>query len=214
VDVVLGRVDLAGLLDDLGRDLLVAADRLVGRRGGELAAIDRDHPHRDQPGVGAQAEHLAEELSQRGLVADPETRDRGVIRHLVRRDHTERDVLTAAPLDRARGALADRVGINQQRHHHLRVMRRGPPAVAAIGRIEGTQVELPDRVEHEPGKVILSQPLAQRRRQQQLLLAITGQEVLAHRSPHRSGTTKSSRSTRTKRPPPAEGLCDSLTRKR
>jgi hypothetical protein len=34
-------------------------------------------------------------------------------------------------------------------------MRRGAPAFAAIGRIEGAEVELADGVEHEPGQMIL-----------------------------------------------------------
>jgi hypothetical protein len=49
----------------------------------ELAAIDRDHANSDEARVGAEQEHLAKELAQGPLVADPETRDRGVVRHLV-----------------------------------------------------------------------------------------------------------------------------------
>ena len=37
-----------------------------------------------------------------------------------------------------------------------------------------------DRVEHEPRKMVSGQPIAQARRQQQLLLAITRDEVLRH----------------------------------
>ena len=49
-----------------------------------------------------------------------------------------------------------------------------------LGGKERGQIELADRVDHEPREVILGQPLAQARRQQQLLLAITRQEVLRH----------------------------------
>jgi hypothetical protein len=94
-------------------------------------------------------------------MADPETRDRGVIWELVSRDHAERDILAAAALDPARRPLADRVGIDQQRHHHLRIVRRSTPAVAAIGRIEGLEVESGHGVEHKPGQMILGQPLPQ-----------------------------------------------------
>ena len=52
--------------------------------------------------------------------------------------------------------------------------------VGAIGSKERGQIQLADRVDHKPGEVILGQPLAQARRQQQLLLAITRQEVLRH----------------------------------
>jgi hypothetical protein len=42
------------------------------------------------------------------------------------------------------------------------------------------QIHLGDRVRHEPREVLLAQPLAQARGQQQLLLAITRDEVLRH----------------------------------
>ena len=49
-----------------------------------------------------------------------------------------------------------------------------------LGGKERGQIELADRVDHEPREVVLGQPLAQARRQQQLLLAITREEVLRH----------------------------------
>jgi hypothetical protein len=52
--------------------------------------------------------------------------------------------------------------------------------VGAIGSKERGQIHLRDRVDHKPCQVILRQPHAQARRQQQLLLAITRQEVLRH----------------------------------
>ena len=69
---------------------------------------------------------------ERRLVALAEPRDRRVIRRLVGRDHPDRDVLTAAPLDPPRGPLTDRVRVEQQRHHHRRIVRRPTPAVLAI----------------------------------------------------------------------------------
>jgi len=59
-------------------------------------------------------------------------------------------------------------------------MRRPPVPVDAIGSKERRQIERIDRVQDEPGEVILREPLAQARRQQQLLLAITRDEVLRH----------------------------------
>ena len=64
MDLVLGDVDVAGFLDDLGGDLLVAADGLVSGSRGELAAVDGDHPHLDQFGLCAEAENLAEEVAK------------------------------------------------------------------------------------------------------------------------------------------------------
>jgi hypothetical protein len=74
----------------------------------------------------------------------------------------------------------DRVAVEQQRHHHRRLVRRAAPAVLAIGRIERGQIELGDRLDHEPRQVALGQPLANVRRQQQLLLAIAPHKVLRH----------------------------------
>jgi len=59
-------------------------------------------------------------------------------------------------------------------------MRRPPVPVGAISGIERGQIELSDGIDNEPREVIPRQPLAQARRQQQLLLAITRQEVLRH----------------------------------
>ena len=52
--------------------------------------------------------------------------------------------------------------------------------VDPIGRVERAQIERRDGVDHEPRQMPLRQPLAQARRQQQLLLAITRDEVLRH----------------------------------
>src|ERR671914_1851957 len=49
--------------------------------------------------------------------------------------------------------------------------------------------------------MVLGQPLTQARRQQQLLTTITRQEVLGHRTPHRSRTTESSPSAKTEQRP-------------
>ena len=63
---------------------------------------------------------------------------------------------------------------------------RPPPSitvflsVGAISGEEGRQIELLDGVEDEPREVVLRQPVAQARRQQQLLLAIARDEVLPH----------------------------------
>jgi hypothetical protein len=113
-------------------------------------------------------------------MADTEARDRRVIGRLVGGDHAKRDVLTATPLDPPRRALPDRVRVHEQRHHHRRIVRRPAMPIGAIRGQERAQVELVDRVDHKPREVILGQPFAQARRQQQLLLAITRQEVMRH----------------------------------
>jgi hypothetical protein len=95
---------------------------------------------------------------------------------------TEGDVLPTAPLDLPRRALPDRVRVEQERDHHLRIERRAAPTVAAIGSVERVQIDLLDRVDHKPGQVILRQPVAQTRRQQQLLVTVASEKVEGHRS--------------------------------
>ena len=99
MDLVLGGVDAAGLGEDLGGDPLIASGRVVAGRGFELGPVDREHSHLDDAGLGAEAEHLAEEVGQGLLVADAEAGDRGVVGDLVGADHPEGDVLAAAALD-------------------------------------------------------------------------------------------------------------------
>jgi hypothetical protein len=48
--------------------------------------------------------------------------------------------------------------------------------VAAVGSVEGRQVELVDYVAHEPGEVAGRQPLAQVGREQERLVTVTGKE--------------------------------------
>jgi hypothetical protein len=53
------------------------------------------------------------------------------------------------------------------------------PVVAMLA-IEGLKVELVDNVEEEPGQMILGQPVAQARGQQEGLVAIAAKEVVRH----------------------------------
>ena len=132
------------------------------------------------PASRAEAEHLAEEIGERLLMAGAKARDRRVIGDLVGADHPKGDVLATAALDPARGALADRVGVGEQADHHLRLVGGGAVAVGAVGGVERLDVELVDRLDHEPGEVIGGQPVTQVGRQQQRLVAIAGEEVLSH----------------------------------
>ena len=53
-------------------------------------------------------------------------------------------------------------------------------AVGAIVGVELAQIHLLNRLEQKPRQMVLRQPLAQRRRQQERLLTITPDEVLSH----------------------------------
>ena len=107
-------------------------------------------------------------------------RDRRVIGHPVRSDHTVGDVLNTLTLDHPRRPLPPRIPIEQQRDHHRRIVRRPAMAIEAIDAKEPRQIHLLDRVQHKPRQMALRQPLPKARRQQQHLIAITLDEVLRH----------------------------------
>ncbi len=207
--LIVGGVGRGGLLQhrlDLGADRRIrprGADRGVAL---DQASIQCHHADRHQPGPRAQRQHLREGLGQRLRVTHPKARDGGVIGRAVGAQHAERDVLAAAPLDRPRRALANRVGIQQQGDHHPRLMRRPPPAVVAVVAVERRQIDRLDRVDHEPGQMVIRQPVAQARRQQERLLTITREEVLAHPTPPQPTTKESSSTPRTDKPR-RSGVC-------
>src|SRR5271154_5948066 len=64
--------------------------------------------------------------------------------------------------------------------HHRRVIRGTTPSVLAVARVKRCEVDVLDRIDHEPREVVLRQPLAQRGRHQQQPLTITFDEVLGH----------------------------------
>src|SRR5829696_7869570 len=178
--LVLGRVDRLGFLEDLARELLVIDIGVATRIASQLGPVDRDHPNARQPLLRAQRQHLAEEAGDRVLMALEEPRDRRVIRSLLRRQHAERNVLLARPLDLPRRPRPARVRVQQQRHHHRRFIGRAAAPVDAISRVEPVEVHLADGVDDKPRKMALRQPLPHIRRHQKRLLAITRDKALAH----------------------------------
>ena len=146
----------------------------------QLRAVDSQHRHADQTGVRAERQHVAEQAGQRRLVTLAKARDRAVIRPLVRGDHPERHIVDTGPLDHPRRTPPHGIRVKQQRHHHRRIVRRPPVPVLPVSRIERRQVHLRHGVDHKPRQMAVRQPLAQARRQQQLLLTVTRNEVLGH----------------------------------
>jgi len=114
-------------------------------------------------------------------VALDKPREGRMVRALLGGQHPKGDVFLAGALDHPRGPDPARVGVEQQRDHHRRVIRRPAAPVDAIGRIERLQIHLGDSVDHEPGEVPRRQPLADVGWHQERLLAITRDKALAHR---------------------------------
>lgn len=125
--LILFTIDAPGVLENLPCDLLVITRRLTTRVRVDPRLIDRDHPDLRQAGLCAEPQHLTEQARQHRLVALAKTRDRRVIRALVRRDHPVGDILDTLTLDHPRGTLPHRIGVEQQRDHHPRIVRRAPP---------------------------------------------------------------------------------------
>ena len=177
---VLPAVGLLSLLEDVRDQLLVGAVRAPRRVRADLHAIDRDHPNLDQARLVAQRQHLAEQLAERPLVPAAELRDRRVIRHPHRRDQLVGHILPARPLDPTRGPVPARVRVQQQCHHHRRLVRRPTVTVRPIRPIERAQVHLLDRPQDRPHHVIVRHPIHQIRRQQHRLPPVASDEVLRH----------------------------------
>ena len=108
--ILLG-VDRGRVVENLARDVLVAARRAFEGVGMHLRPVDGDHPDTNKTGLRAKREHLPEQLRKGPLVALAEARDRRVIRALVRADHPRGDVLDAAALDASRRPFPERVAV-------------------------------------------------------------------------------------------------------
>ena len=62
--LILFGIDRRRVVEDLARDLFVIARRALGGVGVHLCAIDGDHPHANETGLGAEREHLTEQPRQ------------------------------------------------------------------------------------------------------------------------------------------------------
>jgi hypothetical protein len=113
-------------------------------------------------------------------VADPEPGDGDMVGRLVGGQHSKGDVLDAAAFDLAGGAHPDAVGVQQYAQHEFGVVGGAAVAVVAVGPVERGAVELVDDVEDAPGEMVLGEPVAQVRRQQEGLVAVAADEVVGH----------------------------------
>jgi hypothetical protein len=113
-------------------------------------------------------------------VALDEPREGRVVRALLGRQHPEGDVFFARALDDARGPDPARVGVEQQRDHHRRVIGRPAAPIDAVGGIKRIEIHLRDRVDDKPRQMPRRQPLTDVRRHQKRLLTITRDKALTH----------------------------------
>ena len=178
--VVFGLIGGQLLIDDRLRELLIAQRAIAAGVARDLRAVNGDHADRRQPRVRAQRQDLAEQRTQRLLMAINEPRDGGVIGALMGGDDATRDVFYARALKRARRAHTTRPAVQQQRDHHRRLIRGAPASVSAVCRIKRVDVHHRHRVDDKPRQVIIRQPIADIRRHQKRLITITRDEVLSH----------------------------------
>jgi hypothetical protein len=103
-----------------------------------------------------------------------------VVEELVRTHDPESDVLDEPALDASRRTFPDAVGVDEHREHQGRVVGSTAAAVLAVLGIERRKVELGHHVEHEEGEVVLREPVSDRGRQQEQLIAIGLTKVDRH----------------------------------
>jgi len=103
-----------------------------------------------------------------------------MVRGLVGGQDSKGNVFDASSFELAGGAHAQAVAVQQHAQQELGVIGGVPVTVVAVGQVKGCQVELVDHVEDEPGEMILGEPVAQVRGQQEGLVALCAQEVAGH----------------------------------
>jgi hypothetical protein len=183
-----GRLRLGQPVGDLGRQFGLgalhpaAAHRLVlARVRLELGAIQRDMAELDQPGPPAQPQHLSKQPGQSLKMAPPEVADGAAVRplHAGHRPHVEAFRARLGDLPRRVDALG--VGIQQQRHHHRRVVWRLAPLLPFV--ICHDRRKVHRRAHHLPHqlcRMARRHEVVDRRRQQPHLVHVPRPKGLAH----------------------------------
>jgi hypothetical protein len=87
--------------------------------------------------------------------------DRRVIGSQVAGHDAIGDILDAGALDPTRRAVGARVGVEQQRDHHRRLIGRPTAPIVTVIRVDRRQIQLGHRVEHRPHQVPLRHPVTQ-----------------------------------------------------
>jgi len=130
-------------------------------------------PDSDESFGDAQSEHLAEQLGDGVLMTTPEPSKGRVVRALVGRHDPKGHIFDQPWLDEPRGPLAEAVRVEQHTDHERGVVGGSAATVLPVARIEARQIHLGDDVHDEPGQVALGQPVRNRRRHQEHLVAVS-----------------------------------------
>ena len=120
--------------------------------------------------LSAQLEHLQEQRRQRCKMAAAELRDGAEVGRIQRHNRHEVDTLDARLGDPARGVDADRIGIEQQRHHHGGVIGR-LALLALVARHDRRKIKLlRDQRHYQARKMARRHKVMHRWRQQKSLI--------------------------------------------
>ena len=165
----------------LGRLHARVAHRLVlARIGPQLGAVHRNRPQLDQPALARQLDDLDEQPGQLVQMQRAEVTQRAVLGEVARAEQPKRHVLVQLAGNLARGEHPGGIGVHQYLDHHRRVEWLVAGAAALVAPVKRAEVQLVDRVADVVGQVVLRQPVAQRRRQQQVLGRLVGQVAGRH----------------------------------
>src|ERR1035437_1665093 len=100
---------------------------------------------------------------------------------LVRRQVPERYVFMGGTFDLPRTDHSPAVAVQQDPHHHRRVVGRHSPSIlTSVDGHDLGQVQFVGYVGDKPRQMILRQPVLQRRREKEHLVQIAGAEALTH----------------------------------
>ena len=162
------------------------AHRLVlGGVGLDLRPIQGHPPQLHQPRATAQPQHLLEQPRQRRTMALAEIADRAEIRLIARRQEAEGHAVHELRGDPTRGVRARAVAVQQQLHHHPRMVGRVAPLLL-VGALDGRQIQRIGQVTHTARQVALRHPVRQGRRKQQRLIRVVGSECFSHTAKNHS----------------------------
>jgi len=146
----------------------------------DLHPVQRDDPQPGHPQLRAQDQDLLEHRFHRRRGLRPEPGDRHMIGHVTGADHPERDILLTGPLDPPRGPHALRPRPHQQGQQHVRVIPGTTNPTRPAMSMHRGGVQLTDRRDHQPHRMIRRQPLPHIRRHQKLLIPIHRSITLGH----------------------------------